>query len=92
MEKELDDLKRSSAADAAAARDTKDYDNISLINARAILKSDKERPAPPEIDRAWGGYVFQLEQNWGTKPGDEPLSRLTQAYHMFWDAYGRYKK
>ncbi|KAI9781066.1 MAG: hypothetical protein M1839_006343 [Geoglossum umbratile] len=33
---------------------TKDYDSISLINARATLKSDKERPIPPEIDQAWG--------------------------------------
>jgi len=71
---------------------TGDYGSISLVNARATLKANKERPIPPEIDQAWGDYVFQLEQNWGTKPGEEPLSRLTQAYHRFWEVYGRHKK
>jgi hypothetical protein len=68
-------------------------DSISILNARATLKSScKTQPMPEEIDEAWNSFVVTLEENWGQLPKEDPKSHLGQAYLYFWDTYNKYKK
>ncbi|KAI9785674.1 MAG: hypothetical protein M1839_008691 [Geoglossum umbratile] len=67
---------------------TGDYDSINIINARATLKSDKDKMVPEDIEEAWKDYVFKLEEYWGQMPGEDPLSPLTRAYYKFWEVHG----
>lgn len=68
-----------------------DYDSIAVLNARASLKSDKDRPIPQNIEDAWSKYVSLLEQNVGQLPRADPTSALGRAYYQFWDAHGKHK-
>ena len=68
-----------------------DDDSISVLNARASLKANKERPIPQEIEDVWATYVSKLEQNQGQFPSRDPNSALGQAYWRFWDVYRKYK-
>ncbi|KAI9764113.1 MAG: hypothetical protein M1840_008673 [Geoglossum simile] len=65
-----------------------DYDSIAIINARATLKSDKEKMVPEDIEEAWQDYVSKLEVYWGQIPREDLLSPLTQAYYKFWKVCG----
>ncbi|KAH0566530.1 hypothetical protein GP486_000071 [Trichoglossum hirsutum] len=67
-----------------------DYDSITVINARATLKSNTEGDVPQDIEEAWSAYVDQLEHNWGEKPGEDPSSPLTQAHRRFWGVHSKY--
>src|SRR5436305_15107596 len=69
-----------------------DYDSIAVLNARAALKADKDKPIPQDVENSWNTYVTALEENFGQFPKQDPQSTLGQAYYQFWNVYNKYKK
>lgn len=67
------------------------YDSIAVLNARATLKSNKDKPIPQEVEDAWSVFVTILEENLDRPPKDDPNSALGQAYYRFWDAHNKQK-
>ncbi|KAI9861253.1 MAG: hypothetical protein M1813_005426 [Trichoglossum hirsutum] len=68
-----------------------DEASIDILNARATLKSEKDKGIQ-RIEDAWIAYVIQLKQNWGEFPTKNPQSALGQAYLRFWKAYEQHEK
>ena len=65
-----------------------DDGSITILNARATLKADKDNPVPWDVEATWQNYIDILEQNWGqVRPLDDRTSPLGQAYSQFWGAY-----
>lgn len=69
-----------------------DNDSIAVLNARATLISNKDKPIHEEIEDAWQMFVMILERSLGQLPKENPSSDLGRAYYQFWGAYNRHKQ
>ena len=64
-----------------------DYDSISVLNARASLKADRDNPIPQDIEVAWNTYIISWSRTGASYPMKTLHLLLEELTINFWKVY-----